>query len=168
MAALAVLLDMSGIGSERVWLRWVSSAEGKLFAEYAEQVSRAITDLGPFDRDKWRLPLAAIKRTLLTTRVRWLVGKELELEEYGNVYGEKMPPAQYQGVLRQVLRQEYDKALVLESLTGADSQQVKQIAEKTGLAIPTVASCLMELEHEGLAAVNGYDDGNPMMIRSAD
>ena len=65
-------------------------------------------------------------------------------------------------------RQEYDKALVLESLTGADSQQVKQIAEKTGLAIPAVASCLMELEHEGLAAVNGYDDGNPMMIRSAD
>ncbi len=168
MASLAVLLDMSGIGSDRVWLRWVSSAEGKLFAEYAAQVCQAITDLGPFAREKWRLPLAAVRRVLSTQRVRWLMGKELELEEYGNVYGEKMPPAQYQAVLRQVLRQEYEKALVLESLTGDEAQQVKEIAEKTGLPGPTVASRLMELEHEGLAAVNGYDDRNPRLVRSGD
>ncbi len=168
MQALSALLDLSGIGGDRLWLRWVSSAEGKLFAEYAEQVSRAISELGPFDPEAFRLPLAAVKQVLSTTRVRWLTGMERQLEEVRNVYGTTIDPERYREILAEAVRQEYEKALVLASLTTGEGQLVKQIAEKTGLVVPTVAACLVDLEHEGLAAVDGYDDRDPRLVRVAE
>ncbi len=168
MLALGELLDLAGIERERVWLKWVSSAEGKLFAEYATGVSQAIEQLGPFDAGQYRLPLAAMRRTLSTTRIRWLTGMERELEEHGNVYGEKIPPERYHQVLVQALQEEYEKALVLESLDREEGQQVRQIAAATGLAVPTVAASLVNLERDGLAAVAGYDDCDPRLVRAGE
>lgn len=168
MLALAALLDLAGIDRERVWLKWVSSAEGKLFAEYATSVSQAIEQLGPFDLDRYRLPLAAMRRTLSTTRIRWLTGMERELEEHGNVYGEKIPPDRYHEVLGRALREEYEQALVLESLDREEGRQVRQIAAATGLAVPAVSACLVNLERDGLAAVAGYDDRDPRLVRAGD
>lgn len=163
--ALSELLDLAGIGRQRIFLKWVSSAEGKLFAEYANQICQDITELGPPDRDKWRLPLAAVRRTLSTTRIRWLIGMERHLEEQGNVYGEKIPPERYRPLLNQAVREEYEKALVLESLAREEGRLVGEIAAATGLAVPTVATCLVDLEKEGLAGVTGYEDRNPRLIR---
>lgn len=165
MAALSTLLDISGIGRERIYIKWVSSAEGKLFAEYAEQISRAIELIGPFDKDKWRLPLAAIRRILSATRIRWLMGMERHLEEDGNVYGEKITPERFRPLLNRAMREEYEKALVLETLTRKDGRLVGQIADATGLAVPKVATCLMDLEREGLAGVECYEDRHPKLIR---
>ncbi len=166
MAALSRLLDLSGIGSGRLWLRWVSSAEGKLFAEYAGEVTRAIEELGPFDPGAWRLPLAAVKRVLADTQVRWLTGKERDLEEAGNVYGEKISPERYRELLDQTIERSLAKALVQESLSG-DGQKVREIAEKTGLAVPVVSACLVELEQADLAAIEGYEDRHPRFVAAA-
>lgn len=168
MTALAELLDLSGVGRGRVWLKWVSSAEGKLFADYVDQVSRVVEDLGPFDKDHWHFPLAAMRRTLSSMRIRWLTGMERHLEEKGNVYGEKVAAERYQTLLRQALQEEYQKALVLESLNKEEGRLVRQIAAVTGLTVHTVATCLVDLEKEGLAGVAGYEDRDPRLIRLGD
>lgn len=161
------LLDMSGIGRERLQLRWVSSAEGKLFADYVCQVTEIISNLGKFDPEAHRLPLAAIRRTLETPRVRWLTGMEKELVEHQNVYGKKVDQTKYQEVLQGAIRHEYNKSLILELLAGTEGQQVRQLAEKTGLDLHTISNCLVELEKNGLAALAGYDGQHPKFISLA-
>jgi len=157
------LMDISGIGSGRVQLRWVSSAEGKLFADYVTEISDVTRDLGPFDRKKFELPLGAVEQTLNSARIRWLMGLTLQLTEQGNVYQEKLKKENYQKVIHQATEEEYQKALVLESLKETP-RSVRVISEKTGLPIYTVSLTLNELERYGQAELSGYDGSTPKFI----
>ena len=44
---LEELLDLSGIGRGRTALRWVSAAEGQLFADSVTELTRTVRALGP-------------------------------------------------------------------------------------------------------------------------
>jgi len=167
MALLSDLLDLSGIGRGRLCLRWVSSAEGKLFADYVSQVTEAIAGLGKFQAQDFRRPLAALRITLQTPRVRWLMGMEKELVEHHNVYGQKLDPERYQKLLGDAVEHEYHKALVLATLTETEGRQVRQLAEKTGLDLRTVSTCLVELENTHQVETAGYDGQHPTFIRKA-
>ena len=160
-------MDLSGIGGERLQLRWISSAEGKLFADYVNQVNDIILELGRFDATAHHLALAAIKRTLSTPRVRWLLGMELELVENQNVYGVPVDQEKYKEVLGSAVTQEYQKALVLEILAEKEGQLVRQIAEKSGLDLLTISNCLVALEQEGLAEQSGHEGQHPKFVRQA-
>ena len=54
------LLAISGIGQERLQVRWVSATEGQQFAEYVTELTEPRRELGPLDRDQMALPLAAV------------------------------------------------------------------------------------------------------------
>jgi F420-non-reducing hydrogenase iron-sulfur subunit len=157
------LMDISGIGSDRVQLRWVSSAEGKLFADYVTEISDLTRDLGPFDRKKFELPLRAVEQTLNSARIRWLVGLTRQLTEQGNVYQEKLKKENYQKVICQATEEEYQKALVLEALKETP-RSVRGISEKTGLPVYTISLRLNELEREGKAELSGYEGSTPKFI----
>ncbi len=148
-------------------LRWVSSAEGKRFADYVSEANETILNLGRFDAGRHRLPLGAIKLALATPRVRWLTGMEKELVEHENVYGYKTDSEKYKTALNEALQQELEKALVLETLTAETGQSVRQISETTGLEIQTVSKCLVDLEHGGHASLKEYDGQHPKFIRQA-
>ncbi len=148
-------------------MRWVSSAEGKLFAEYVQQVNDTIAGLGKFDPEAHRVALAAVRRTLETPRVRWLTGMEKELVERQNVYGNKIDTKKYQDLLQEAIRHEYNKSLILVSLAEGEGQQIRQVAEKTGLDLHTVSNCVVELEKTGLAEVDGYEGKHPKFVRTA-
>lgn len=49
MQVVEDLLEIAGIGKDRMQLRWVSAAEGQLFAEYVSQITELTRNLGPFD-----------------------------------------------------------------------------------------------------------------------
>ena len=70
-------------------LRWISAAEGQLFAKYVAEVTDITQKLGPFDPEEFRLPLAAVEQTLNSTRIRWLLGLTKQVTEQGNVYKAK-------------------------------------------------------------------------------
>lgn len=40
-------LEMFGLGKERVWFRFISASEGKLFAQTVEAMVEALRKLGP-------------------------------------------------------------------------------------------------------------------------
>lgn len=153
-------MDISGIGSNRVQLRWVSSAEGKLFADYVTGITDLTRNLGPFDRNKFDLPLSAAEQVLNSARIRWLIGLTRQLTEKGNVYQEKLKEENYQKIIHQAIEEEYQKALVLETLKET-SRSVQGISKKTGLPVYTVSLRLNELEREGQAWLSGYDGRSP-------
>ncbi len=154
------LLDLSGIGSDRLCLRWVSAAEGALFASYVQEFSDTVEKLGPFIPGDHEIPLAALESTLHSPRLRWLTGMEIKITEQGNVYREKIDEAKYRETLEQAAREEYEKALVLESLSRQHAS-VKQIAIETGMPVYTVSCRLNELERARLVELRGYKGTTP-------
>jgi len=47
MAILKIILNTLGLEDERVWVRWISAAEGPKFARTMNEVTQAIKKLGP-------------------------------------------------------------------------------------------------------------------------
>lgn len=156
MEVVQHLLEFSGIGRDRMAVRWVSAAEGQLFAEHVRRFTDRTRELGPFDPERFRLPLAASETALNSARLRWLMGMEIQITERGNVYGEKMKQEDYGNILKEAARNEYEKALILQVL-GEGVQSVRDIALKTGLPVYTVSLHMGELERGRQAAFHGFD-----------
>lgn len=164
MKALEELLDLSGIGSSRTALRWVSAAEGQLFADTVTELTDVVRKLGPFDAERYKLRLDALQTVLTGQRHRWLTGMDLHVTEHTNVYGEKTDAEFYNRVRTRADLDEYHKALILESLkTGPLS--VREMASKTSLPVYTVSLRLNDLERRGQAELQGYDGTTPRFIR---
>ena len=160
------LLDLSGIGRSRMALRWVSAAEGQLFANTVKELTETARHLGPFDVDALRLPLAAVERALQGNRLRWLTGMDREITERANVYHEKVDEKVYQALLKQAAEEEYQKASILEVLRDGP-QSVREMAGKTGLPVYTVSLRLNELERRGQAELQGYEGSTPKFVSLA-
>jgi F420-non-reducing hydrogenase iron-sulfur subunit len=159
------LLDLSKIGRGRVQLRWVSAAEGQLFANYVKELSDELTELGPFDASKFVFELSAVQSVLNSPRVRWLVGIDRQITERGNVYNEKVDSAEYDWLLGSVCKTEYENALIVEALrTGP--QSVREISAKTGLEVYSVSQRLVDVERWGPVELQGYEGTTPKFIRT--
>jgi predicted ArsR family transcriptional regulator len=72
----------------------------------------------------------------------------------------------YQDLMHQASRDEYQKALLLETLKEGPLS-VREMAGKTGLPVYTVSLRLNDLERRGLAELKGYDGSTPKFIRLA-
>ena len=166
MPVVEQLLDLTGVGKERLQLCWVSAAEGQLFANYVTELSGLIGHLGPFQADEFKLELAAVETVLKSTRIRWLMGMDRQLTELENVYHEKLEPGAYQALVRQAVADEYEKSLILEAL-GDEPQSVREMASKTGLPVYTVSLRLNDLERAGQAQFHKFEGTTAKFVRFA-
>ena len=164
MQVVEYLLDLTGIGRDRMAVRWLSAAEGRLFAEHVNKFSEKTRQLGPFDPREFELVLAAARDALNSPRLRWLMGIETQIIEKGNVFKEKIEEKEYWNLLKKAVEDEYHDALVLEILK-EDTQSVREIALKTGLPVYTVSLRMGELERRHKAKLKGYD-GNISLFSS--
>jgi F420-non-reducing hydrogenase iron-sulfur subunit len=159
------LFESTSIGAERAQLRWVSAAEGQEFARSVTELSEVVRGLGPLDRDRFGMQLSALAQTLGAERLRWLMGMERRLTELGNVYNEKVDKRRYEEVLATAAIEEYQKALILESLVRGP-QSVREIAASSGLPVFTISRRLGDVEKAGKAVFHSYDGNTPRFIRS--
>lgn len=166
MRVVEYLLELAGIGRNRLAVRWVSAAEGQLFAEYVNEITEQTRQLGPFDPGKFKLPLAAATTTLNSPRLRWLMGMELILTERGNVYKEKIEKNNYERLLKKATEDEYEGALILEVIK-AGAQSVRGIALETGLPVYTVSLRIGELERRHQVKLQSYDGNVPLFTSLA-
>lgn len=160
------LLDLAGIGAERVQLRWVSAAEGQMFADYVKELSQLTTDMGPFDATRQKLPLAAVKGALKSQRLRWLMGIDRQITERENVYHEKIDQGEFKKLLKSAVEVEYHKALIMEALTEGPLS-VPELNAKTGLPVYTISCRLGDLEKSGSADFYSYEGVDPKFVRLA-
>ena len=47
VAVLQTILEQAGFDPDRIWLRWISASEGRLFADTITDMTEAIRALGP-------------------------------------------------------------------------------------------------------------------------
>ena len=166
MRLVEQLLDLSGIGGKRMALRWVSAAEGQIFANIVSELTEATQALGPLDLDRYKLQLAAVEAVVRGPRMRWLTGMDRHVTEKANVYGEKIDEELYRNTAKLALTDEYHKALIMESLK-VGPLSVREMASVTGLPVYTVSLRLNDLEKRGMAELKGYDGSTPKFIALA-
>jgi hypothetical protein len=160
MGATQTLLEYSGIGRDRLFLGWVSAAEGQRFAELVREYTQQIQAIGPFDPEANRMALSAVTLTLENENLRWLMGMQRALTEKNNVYGEKLEPSAYQDLLEQTLGTEYQRSLIYLSLERGPLS-VREIGASTQIEVPAVSALLVDLEGKGKVGLAGYEGRTP-------
>ncbi len=155
------LLDIAGIGRERLHFAWVSSAEAQRFVQVATEVTDSIKSQGKFDSAVFDLQLSAAERTLEGETLRWLVGKEVKITTKGDVYGRKWDVEKYEAVLYDMLEREYHKNLIYLAIK-QDCTNVRQISKKTGVGILRISYLLADMERTSMVAFTGMEDSKPV------
>jgi F420-non-reducing hydrogenase iron-sulfur subunit len=109
------LLDMAGVGSERLLLDWVSAGEGERFSQVVRQFIEKIRGLGPFPLDQsMKERLQAVRASLEGEKIRWMVGKGPELMEKENVYGEHVSREKLDETIEGTIRDELIKNRIVQ------------------------------------------------------
>jgi F420-non-reducing hydrogenase iron-sulfur subunit len=166
MHVVARLLDVAGIGRDRMQLRWVSAAEGQIFADFVKELSAIVGEKGSFNADEYKLKLAAVEGALNAPRLRWVLGMDRQLTECGNVYNQKIDETLYHQMVDKITEEEFQKAIILEVLSDGP-QSVREIASKSELPVYTVSQLLTDIEKAGKVELQGYEGSTPKFIRLA-
>lgn len=162
---LKKLLPLAKIEPERLRLAWISAAEGQIFASTMKEFAEQVKKLGPS-------PLAgktpssdvlALKAALLDQRLRTLAGKEFQLTEEGNVYGEKIPQNKFDEVMEAAIIDEYTRQKILQLIRGT-AMSVKELSNETGVTTDKVLKHMLVLERRGLIAMASVRDNSPLYI----
>jgi len=123
------LLEAAGVDPSRLRLEWVSASEGEKFSNVVTEFTEQIRTLGPCKAqtdDLVKTRVTAADDASETFRLRALVGKELNLVEKGNAYGNKLDPEELRRIMDVATEEEFERALILE-LARIRPMSVKQL-----------------------------------------
>ena len=158
---LKQLLELAGVDPDRLILDWVSAGEGKRFATLVRDFTERIKVLGPFglaqDREE---QLAAAWRVVEDERIRWLMGREWEMVEGGDVYGQAVSQEAFDALLESNVVTEYLRSRLL-LLTAERPLSVKDMAGEMRMAPRLVLPHVVALEQAGLIAMVGIEGNSP-------
>jgi F420-non-reducing hydrogenase iron-sulfur subunit len=160
MDLVRYLLELSGIGQDRLQVRWVSATEGQQFAEYVTQLTELVRELGPLDRDKMAIQIGAVSRAIDNADLRWLLGMQRQLTERENVYHDKLDRANYEELVKSAAKEEYHRGLIFGAMK-AGPQTVRQMAAVTGLPVYTISLRLNDLEKISQVGILGHEGTSP-------
>ncbi len=170
-AMIKRIMESLEISPERLLVDWISPAEGERLAGLLRDFTEKVVELGPLGSEanlelgELSQRLFASKGALADDRLRWLVGRERELIEEGNVFGERLPQEEFDRVMLESIRKEYQKSRILLSLEGGDFT-IREMANKVGLSPRDVLKNLIVLEHDGQVSVARIDGNSPRYARS--
>ena len=154
------------LSPERLLVDWVSASEGERFATLVTDFIGRVRKLGPLGNEidlepqQLKTRLTAAKEAFAQQRIRWLVGRERELVEDKNVFGEKVSQEEFDQLMLQTVEKEFAKRRILLSM-GGDSFSVKEIAQTVGASPKEVLRNIVSLERDGLVSVVGIEGNSP-------
>jgi len=123
------LLEESGLEADRLRLEWVSASEGEKFSKVVTEFTEQIRKLGPNKvkkDEKLMARVAAADDASETFRLRALSGKEIGLVTKGNVYNNKLDPAELDRIIDSATEEEFERSLILE-LSKTKPRSVKEL-----------------------------------------
>jgi len=160
------VLANQGINPDRVVMRMMSSAEGAKFVEHVTAFQDQIKELGKLGSteglqpSELELKLKAAKVALKGKKLRWVVGKYMEFQQQGNLYGEKFTQHESNRLFDEVAM---DECTIQEILlrTQDEPLSVKNLAELMGLSPRRVLRHLVDMRKMGLVVLECYDQKPP-------
>jgi DNA-binding transcriptional ArsR family regulator len=156
------MLDYTGISRERLYLDWVSAAEGVRFAKVVTDFTEKIKNLGqlhPINSDEI-LRLKAIKMATHSERLRWVIGKQSEFQKEGNKYKEVFTQHEIERMVEGVIIEELIDNEIILKLNG-NSMSVKQIAKDLNYKNEVVLSHIFALKRKGMVKLEKVEGNSP-------
>jgi F420-non-reducing hydrogenase iron-sulfur subunit len=163
---LKKLLSLSGLGSERLELEWVSASEGQRFAQLVTQFTERIRKLGQSPLSgtspdtKILENLAAAIDAASGFRLRVLVGKERELTEKNNAYGEKILQVEFDGLFEEAIEAEFLRHKI-HVLTRKNSLPIRALAVATELKPTDVLKHIVAMRRRNMITVDHIEGNTP-------
>jgi hypothetical protein len=160
------LLALTGVGSDRLKLEWVSASEGQRFAQLVTQFTEQIRKIGPSPVSgknpdpKIFENLQAAKNAASGFRLRVLVGRERELTEKRNVYKEKILQEEFDNLLDDAVEAEFTRYKI-HLLTRDRSLPVKALAEATELKPADVLKQIVSMRRRNMITIDHIEGASP-------
>ncbi|MDQ1280133.1 MAG: F420-non-reducing hydrogenase iron-sulfur subunit [Thermoproteota archaeon] len=163
------LIAETGLEPERMHLEWVSASEGARFAQLVKEFTDRITKLGPSpisgeNPNKVILEnLLAAKRTAGDFRLRVIVGRERELVEDKNAYGEKVPQEKLDELLSEAIKTEYTRNRIYNMLE-KESLSVRELSKRLDLSTQDVLTNIVVMRKKGMLGVERIEGTTPIYM----
>lgn len=164
---LKKLLALAGLESERLNLLWYSPLEETSFTRSAKEFSREIGKLGASplkDADRESMPmvnLLAAKNAASEFRLRVLLGREKELTEGVNVYGDKLTREEFDTLMDDVVEDEFIRYKI-HVLTKTKPLSVKALAEVTEMKPAAVLKQIVNMRRKNMIALDSIEGTTPL------
>ncbi len=157
------LLKECGIAPERLRLEWVSASEGEKFSKVVTEFTETVKAMGPNKvkkDDRLMSRVAAADMASETFRLKALVGKELNLVGKGNVYDNKLDPAEIEKIITEATSDEFERSLILE-LSRTKARSVKELGEIMEVPTDKVLRHIVLLRQNSLIAMEHPEGFTP-------
>jgi len=161
------LLNLAGVESERLKIFWVSPLEEKDFSRLVKNFSKEVAKFGPLPLGnrkydaKLSTNILAAKDAVNGFRLRVLLGREKELTESVNVYGEKISDENFDALLDDVVREEYTRYKI-HQLTRSGSLSVKELAKEIGITPDEVLKQIVEMRRKNMIQFDCLEGQTPL------
>jgi F420-non-reducing hydrogenase iron-sulfur subunit len=160
------LLKCSGLEPERLKLVWVPPFEDQDLARYVRAFSEEIANLrsspiGSSNAEASMLNLIAAKNAAAQFRTRVLLGREKELTENANAYGEKISKGSYDEMLDEIVGDEFIRYKI-HFLTKNVPMSVSDLAKATGLKPSEVLNHIVDMRRKNMLAVDHIEGASPV------
>jgi F420-non-reducing hydrogenase iron-sulfur subunit len=166
MKTVQKLLEKMGINPNRLSVDWISASEGERFATLVGDFTGRIGKYGPLGSEtpsgigELKFRLKSAQEMLSQQRIRWLIGREKNFFEEGDVYGEKVDQDEFKQLVIDTMIKEYSKNMILLSIKDV-ALPVREIAQKIDIPSHEVLRSLISLEQAGLVTVTEIDGNIP-------
>ena len=166
---LKKLLALTGLEPERLELRWHSSVEEVEFIHFIKAFTAQIQKFGssPLARQKFDekvlLNVSAAKNAAADFRLRVLTGRERELTENMNVYGEKILQEEFDALLEEIIGAEFIRHKI-HLLTKEKSMSVEELTEHLGMDSEMLLRHVVVMRRKGLLKMDRVEGDNPLYV----
>lgn len=163
---LKKLLVLTGLEQERLRLEWVYAANIEPFVKIVDDFRDKVTALGSsplFSRKlakEVEINILAAKSAAADFRLRVLTGREEELTEARNVYGEIIPVGDYDELLSEVAKEEFIQHKI-HILAKRKPLSIRELAEILHVKPAFVLCHVVNMRRKGMIALNSIEKTTP-------
>lgn len=164
---LKKLLSLTGLEPERLRLDWTYASEIERFAEIVNDFRNQVTEVGPSplagesQETNILLNIRAAKAVAEDFGLRVLVGRERELTEEENMYGEKISQEEFDALLRGSIEAEFIRHKI-HLLTKEKPMSVKEIAAITNMKPVLVLRHIVNMRRKGMINLDRVERTTPL------
>lgn len=164
---LKKLISLTGLEPRRLRLEWAYASEIERFAEIIDDFRNQMTALGPSPLAGKKpdtnilLNIGTAKAAAEDFRLRVLVGRERELTEKKNVYGEEMSQEEFDALLREIVEAEFVRHRI-HLLTKEKPMSVKEIAAIVNMKPAVVLRHIVNIRRKGMITLDHVEKTTPL------
>ena len=164
---LGKLISLAGLDSTRLRLLSYSRQERRNFGRQVKGFFEEIGRLGTMSLDSTQsnsnlaINMLAAENAVSDFRLRVLLGREEELTEIANSFGEKILPEEFEGITNEIVKEEFVRHKI-QVLTKAKPLSVKILAEVTGMKTSKVLEHIVDMRRKNMIALDHIEGTTPL------